>query len=336
MGLGGNIIWTAILKEISLIDDSPPIICYKPKISDLLVGKLWDRSRSLDNDLVFRKLPFIKFTNNESKSKLSKLFDIFFSILIYPYILKLLYEKLVITLSKRQFKQKHSRIIHIDMITYSYAKKHTAKKMIWKNGGHISEIIANEIGIKISNLSYYLIFSRSEEKWITNFKFTNSNLEKYIIIEPGTNKEWFGELRQWPYQNWTNLVEMIKTHHPYYPIIQIGMIDTQHIKGCLDFRGKTNFREACLLIREASLFIGTEGGLMHAAKAVNAPSVILWGGVTLPEFAGHKDDHTIICNYVNCAPCGNLGWCDYNIKCMNSIRTDIVFDIVHNKLLELK
>ncbi len=58
---------------------------------------------------------------------------------------------------------------------------------------------------------------------------------------------------------------------------------------------------------------------MHAARAVDAPALILWGGVTLPEFAGYPDKHHIICHRVPCAPCGQFGWCKNGHICMNSI-----------------
>ena len=54
--------------------------------------------------------------------------------------------------------------------------------------------------------------------------------------------------------------------------------------------------------------------------------LIIWGGVTLPEFAGYKDNSNIICQYVDCAPCGNFGWCDNNHVCMEQISLEKVFN----------
>lgn len=335
MGLGGNIIWTAVLKDISIKDGRPPLICFKPKLSDLILGVLWDRSRSFENDLVYRNLSFITFTSVSKKHVLFHYIDLLFSFIIYPYFLKLLYEKLIIALCKRKYRNNKIRILHLDMLTYSYAKKQTSKRMIWKSGGHVSEIIAREIGFNIKNPTYYLSFTQKEEKWIANFLLTLPNNVKLLIIEAGSNKEWFGNLRQWPYENWEKLVELIQAKYPELMIIQIGLLDTKYINGCIDLRGKTNFRQACLLIRECNLFVGTEGGLMHAARAVLAPSVIIWGGVTLPEFAGHVKEHSIICNYVSCSPCGNLGWCDNNIKCMNGISVKTVFDKIDLSLCSI-
>jgi ADP-heptose:LPS heptosyltransferase len=63
---------------------------------------------------------------------------------------------------------------------------------------------------------------------------------------------------------------------------------------------------------------------MHAAAAVKAPSLILWGGITLPSFAGYQNYQKILSNFVSCAPCGQLGWCDNDRKCMTSLTIDMV------------
>ncbi len=110
------------------------------------------------------------------------------------------------------------------------------------------------------------------------------------------------------------------------PVVQIGLGRSGILSGAVDLTVKTDFRGAARVIREAALFIGTEGGLMHAARAVDARALILWGGITLPEFIGYPDHQTTICKHVECAPCGNAGWCDYGHRCMQEITVDEVFD----------
>ena len=71
---------------------------------------------------------------------------------------------------------------------------------------------------------------------------------------------------------------------PGVQVVQLGVADSPILEGVVSLCGKTNFRQAALVQRSSALFVGTEGGLMHAAAAVGAPSVILWGGVTIPGF----------------------------------------------------
>ena len=131
---------------------------------------------------------------------------------------------------------------------------------------------------------------------------------------------------------WQALVYQINLLYPNLDIVQLGVGDREVLTGVTDLTGRTSFREAASLIARSRLFIGTEGGLMHLAASMGTPSVILWGGITLPEFAGYPDQHHIICHYVDCAPCGNLGWCDYDRKCMNSIEVGEVVEAVRSEL----
>ena len=109
-------------------------------------------------------------------------------------------------------------------------------------------------------------------------------------------------------------------------VVQVGVPGTPSVPHTVDIRGRTTFREAAALIQRSALFIGTEGGLMHAARAVDANALILWGGVTLPEFAGYPDNHRIICHRVHCAPCGQFGWCDNGHICMRDISVKETLD----------
>ena len=98
------------------------------------------------------------------------------------------------------------------------------------------------------------------------------------------------------------------------------------LKGAKDLTNRTTFREAALIIKHSQLFVGTEGGLMHAAAAVDKRALILWGGITVPSFAGYPSLHDIICKHVSCSPCGNLGWCDNGKKCMKDITVKEVLE----------
>ena len=150
----------------------------------------------------------------------------------------------------------------------------------------------------------------------------------FIVVEPHTNREWFGDLRSWPFDRWQALVARLRAARPELSIVQVGLDDGVLLDGAVDLRGRSTFREAAMILRRSDLFIGTESGLMHAANAVDARAIIIWGGVTLPEFAGYPDQQKVLCSYVDCAPCGQFGWCDNDHVCMRSIGVNAVFDAV--------
>jgi ADP-heptose:LPS heptosyltransferase len=224
------------------------------------------------------------------------------------------------------------RLIHVDMLIHSYAEHQTKKRMIWKSGGHAMQVIAKNFKASVKDPLPELYFTLLEAGRVKEFIDSKIGAESYIVVEPGTNKDWFGDLRSWPMDRWQELVYHIKKTYPKLLVLQVGLTDTQLLEGVVDLRGRTSFREAALVIKNSSLFIGTEGGLMHAAAAVNAPSLILWGGITLPSFAGYQNHQKILSNFVSCAPCGQLGWCDNDNICMKSIETYAVNEQV-NRIL---
>jgi hypothetical protein len=326
LGIGGDLIWTGVIRGLSDKDGRPVVVCKKPKFTDLVFGRLFNGYESLSENLVFKGNPYLIFLPPVSKQKpLSfRVIDRFFDFLVSHSYFKKKYETYIFKKSQSIADKGFNRLIHLDMLIHSYAMSQTGNKMIWKAGGHAIQIIAKNFRAEI-NIPYPEMYFSSDE---LNFPsiFLSSRIlgPNYVVIEPGTNTDWFGDLRAWPIDRWQDLVFFINKKYPDVSVLQIGLSTTTLLQGVIDLRGKTSFREATLIIKDSLLFIGTEGGLMHAAAAVKARAIILWGGVTSSSFAGYPHLHTIISNSVPCAPCGQLGWCDNDRVCMNSIRVEVV------------
>jgi len=325
MGYGGNLLWSGVLKNIYLQDKKQILICYAPMISDIFARTLWDSSRSFQFDPIFINNPYLLFNKIKKKSQYTFYIDLFFMKVISFLRLRKVYEKFIFNRSAIFHSKFGYRIIHIDLRMHSYAKSSNHKKIIWKEGGHALDVIAKNFNVNIIDHTAELYFDQEEKEWLRQSINKNELNIKFIVIEPGSNDDWFGNLRAWPIDKWQELISSFIEKIPNYKIVQVGLKKTQLIDGALDLRSKTTFRQAAMLISKAALFIGTEGGLMHAARAVNAESLILWGGVTTPFFAGYPDKQYIIYKNVKCAPCGHLGWCDNKHKCMNDILVDEVF-----------
>ena len=72
-----------------------------------------------------------------------------------------------------------------------------------------------------------------------------------------------------------------------FQVIQLGSSQDVALDKVTQLAGKTTIREAGLFLRQATLFIGLEGALMHLARAVDCPSVIVWGGRLKPSQIGY-------------------------------------------------
>ncbi len=329
MGFGGNLIWSGVIKEIHLHDKVKPVICLKPNISDLLSGFLYDRYSGLNNDPIFIHNPRVTFAELRKNKKpfYWRSLDFIFRFLIHQRFIHLLFENIVFKLSEMKHKKQGIRLVHVDMRIHSYALCERNRRMFWKTGGHAIQIIAKRFGIECKAPDCELKFTTSEELHVDNL-ILNHRLDRFIVVDPNTNQDWFGELRSWPLQSWQDFINIFVKKYPMIKVVQVGLPGKPLLNQVVDFRGKTSFRQAAILIRRSLNFIGTEGGLMHAAKAVNANALILWGGVTLPEFTGYPNSHKIICKYVACAPCGNLGWCNNSRMCMFLISVEEVIKAI--------
>ena len=83
------------------------------------------------------------------------------------------------------------------------------------------------------------------------------------------------------------------------------------------------FRDAAAALHEARAFVGTEGGLMHAAAAVQTPAVILWSEFISPEITGY--DTLVNLRHAG-KPCGLRTNCPGCKASMEAITVDEVLE----------
>ena len=106
-------------------------------------------------------------------------------------------------------------------------------------------------------------------------------------------------------------------------VAQLGESAEDLIPGdVIDLRGALAFRETAYVIAGATVHIDTEGGLVHAARAVHTPSVVAFGPTSLPYFAYPAN--------ANVAPnlCGDCWWTaqDWSRRCMRGLASPECMD----------
>jgi len=96
----------------------------------------------------------------------------------------------------------------------------------------------------------------------------------------------------------------------------------------LNLSGKTSLRELASIISECDLLITNDSGPMHVGYAVGIPIVSIFGS-TSPEHTGPvgKNDIAIRKN-LECSPCFERECKKNNLKCMDLITADEVFESV--------
>jgi ADP-heptose:LPS heptosyltransferase len=109
--------------------------------------------------------------------------------------------------------------------------------------------------------------------------------------------------KDWGRARYDELVTILGKHHR---ILQLGPRDTSVLPGVTFVRTDT-FRQACAILSRSAVYVGTEGGMHHAAGALGVPAVVLFG-TCVPRTLGYDgqiifsvdDPHT---------PCGHRNVC---------------------------
>jgi Glycosyltransferase family 9 (heptosyltransferase) len=325
MGYGGNLIWTSVIKTLHERDGRPVGLVKVPGFSDLIAGWLYDGATSLETDEIFRNNPRVVFPPVRAKPRLLQILDSLFFRALDLLKMRNAYESFVFFSSEKAAARGALRLLHIDMRIHSYAERQTAKRMIWKTQPRAADAVLARFASSAASEDCEIFLTDAEYAAADAFVAREGLSRGFVVVEPDTNRDFFGELRAWPQERWLAFVQRMRAAHPALGIAQIGEPGGPPLPGVVDLRGKTDFRIACALLKRSRLFVGTEGGLMHAANAVGAKALILWGGVTMPEFAGYPLRQRTICKRVACSPCGQLGWCDNGHICMQRISVDEVF-----------
>ncbi|MBF0282896.1 MAG: hypothetical protein HQL51_00355 [Magnetococcales bacterium] len=326
MGLGGHLIWTSVMRALSEQRGGPVLVCARPGLSDLLRGRLWDRACSYREDAIFRGNPCLIFPETQPKSLPERWLDRGFWGAMRRLGLTRAVEGWIFRRALRRADAGEPLAVHVDMLIHSYAADEKRDRFLWRcqGQGRAADALAAPFGVERAAPGCELHFTPEEEvEAETLLAEAGLTPGGFLAIEPETNREWFGDLRAWPFERWREVVERLRILHPELTLVQVGTADSRRLSGVIALNGRTTFRQAALLLRSARLFLGTEGGMMHAAAAApNLPAVILWGGLTLPEFAGYPDRHRILHHRLECAPCGLKGNCPHDVACMKAITPD--------------
>lgn len=280
---------------------------------------------------MFRGNPKVSFLGDGRKSALAGRIDSLFASALEWFGVRRAWE---MWLHKRALARPGPLTIYVDMEIHSYAERQTGalgrRRFVWKTGGHAITTMLAGFDPHASVMPPEIHLDETDRARARKVLREAAVESPFVSVEPETNPEFFGDLRGWPLDRWQAIVDAMRADG--VRVVQLGLPSAALLTGAIDLRGKTDFRAACAVLERSRLFLGTESGLMHAARAVGTDATIIWGGVTLPEFAGYPDFHDVVCHRVACAPCGNQGWCDNGRVCMLDVDADKVIARIRKRL----
>lgn len=100
----------------------------------------------------------------------------------------------------------------------------------------------------------------------------------HILIEPNTKVE--GSNKAWLIDRWQELVDRGGD------FVQIGPAGTRVLRG-VRYVETPSFRHGAAVLAVSRAFVGTEGGLHHAAAALGVPAVVLFSEFISPDITGY-------------------------------------------------
>jgi ADP-heptose:LPS heptosyltransferase len=161
---------------------------------------------------------------------------------------------------------------------------------------------------------------------------------KYVVISPGTSAR--RRIKTWEEEKFGELILQLKGKHRLSPVL-IGGEDSQEVSEKIieivtengkegkdnhiqNLVGKTSLKELCYLLKEASLFVGVDSGVMHLASSFNIPVVGIFGP-TDPFYVGPQNRRSrVVREKMECSPC-HLKGCEERL-CMKNLDVQRVLE----------
>lgn len=150
---------------------------------------------------------------------------------------------------------------------------------------------------------------------------------RYAVFLPFTTRP----QKHWVQACWQELAEQFRKLEHRVLILggpndrEAAQAIAESSRNAVSFAGDIPLSTAIALIQGASLAVGVDTGLTHAAVVSNVPTVALFGS-TCPYIASWNQRLKIIFHDLPCAPCRRSPVCSGNFECMNSISVKEVFD----------
>lgn len=226
--------------------------------------------------------------------------------------------------------KKDTIIVNMNNPDYLYCSKKNGK-YIFKTGKHAIQIACDVHGIENAELKPRINLTEKEKQNAEDVLHNNEikRSEKYICVEP--NIKGILKTKEWFWQQWQELVDLLKLFLSDYVIVQVGIGGGRVLDGVINITGQTTFRETAYILKHSYILVSTMGGLVHLAKAMGKKSVVLVSGFEPLELSAYPDDINFYTD-IDCKHCGIPENCPKNRKCMRGIKVKQVFDTIIERI----
>lgn len=160
------------------------------------------------------------------------------------------------------------------------------------------------------------------ELFLTDAEKSKYNQTGFVFIEPNIKGTFSGN-KDWGFGRWQQVVNRCDG-------VRFLQGRGRKLDGVEQVHTKS-FRHACALLDRSDFFVGTDGGLHHAAAALGKRAVVVWGGLVTPKILGY-DTHINL--HSGTSSCGNTKPCEHCRKALDSITVDMVVDAINELYID--
>jgi ADP-heptose:LPS heptosyltransferase/SAM-dependent methyltransferase len=184
----------------------------------------------------------------------------------------------------------------------------------------------------------YDFFQRWFPEAFTPYVTIHDGFDNHVRLAPGA------ATKCWPLEHWIALICRLKAAKPELKIVQLGSRNSRPIPGVdMNLVQRTSLSEAAWFIKHARVHIDGDSGLVHMARALHTPSVVLFGP-TDDQYFGHSQNVNL-----RAPGCANCWWstptwlsrCPRGLpkpECMTAIEPDRVsnaaLQIIENRRID--
>lgn len=170
-----------------------------------------------------------------------------------------------------------------------------------------------------------------EKNYLNRFK-------KIVGINTGGGSRW--ELKKWIYENYIQLIKLIKNHNPDTGILLFGGPEEMEMNRgivktipelIIDTGCGNSIQNFSSLINLCNVFITSDSLGMHISVALEKTTIVFVGPTSPWELEVFDNGEIIYNTELSCIACYK-GSCDFKINCMNSLKPEFVYEKIEKYL----
>jgi ADP-heptose:LPS heptosyltransferase len=207
----------------------------------------------------------------------------------------------------------------------------------WYNNAKLLRLL----NIKISQNNYVGLLNVNEDKSLRDLP------AEFAVISPAASRR--RQIKAWAPEKFAELIILLQQNFRFVSVLVGSNEDKTYNHTVMDsvkekagnnsidiinFTGNTGLGRLCLVLKQASLFVGIDSGVMHLASSLDIPVVGLFGP-TDPRFVGPQNSRSRVVSKddMDCVPC-YLKPCDHR-NCMNELGVETVLAACRQVISEI-